>query len=581
MKLNLKRTIIIYFCCLLSALGITWFAPALGAVKLNNKIIGLTQPELKNAQARLKILQKYFQASLTPANLNLLLKKGATEIQKAIQPYGYFKSHITSKLKHHNHSWTAYYYVLPGPAIKITKLQISITGPGKHNRSLNKLLRKLPLKRGNIFNSETYSKARNTILHRAQQQGYLKAKFTKNIILIHLQPYTCVINIILNTGPRYYFGPFTFSPSPFADKFLQRYIDVTSKTPFSYNKLLELQQRLLGSDYFQNVTITAHQNHLQKYHIPAHVKLLMRKNKAYKFGFGYGTTTGMRGTIGFDWRWINCWGHKLKAYIKLSKIERNLVIQYLIPGKQPAREQYTVTTGIYEIRPHRGISYMQSVGLGYIRNYVKWQQTLSLSYQTEKYNLYSTKHLQRASMLVPNITFSHVTTTKLINVRNGNRFNFTLQGSYKGAFSNVSFIQAEVFDKWIYSFRKRNRIVLRGDVGYTWMHHQDFSNLPLSKQFYTGGIQSIRGFGYKYLGPGGYLIVGSAEYQLRLYKNIYGAIFYDAGNAMNDFKTKFERSTGIGVIWQSPIGALQVYVTKLLTRKTKNLGFEFSLGPDL
>jgi translocation and assembly module TamA len=44
---------------------------------------------------------------------------------------------------------------------------------------------------------------------------------------------------------------------------------------------------------------------------------------------------------------------------------------------------------------------------------------------------------------------------------------------------------------------------------------------------------------------------------------------------------KLERSVGVGVVWQSPVGALQLYVARAISKKGKPFRLQFSLGPDL
>jgi len=305
----------------------------------------------------------------------------------------------------------------------------------------------------------------------------------------------------------------------------------------------------------------------------------MRKNKEYKFGIGYGTASGIRGTFGFQWLWLNQWGHKLNANFKLSMIEQNVAAQYIIPGKSPAHEYYTITGGVYNLNPDNGESFMKSIGVGYVRNYTSWQRVIVLDYQHETYKLTDISDYRNARMLVPGINYSITKADQVINTKKGNKFTIRFRGATTYALSTTDFIQGELQDKLIYTIFDDNRFVLRGDLGYTITN--DTNKLPLSKQFYAGGMQTIRGFKYDSIGPGRYLILGSAEYQRRIVGSFYAAIFYDTGNATNDFDLPFARSTGVGVVWQSPIGAVQVYIAKAISKKNKPLRLEFSLGPDL
>jgi translocation and assembly module TamA len=163
--------------------------------------------------------------------------------------------------------------------------------------------------------------------------------------------------------------------------------------------------------------------------------------------------------------------------------------------------------------------------------------------------------------------------------KNGSKTTITLRGASKDLASSVSFMQLQTQYKWLRTFFNNNRLLLRADLGYTIV--QNLDNLPTSKRFYAGGINSLRGFGEKDIGPGRYLILTSAEYQRRLVGNWYGALFFDTGNAMDHWNTKWEQGAGTGIIWQSPIGALRFYVARALSKEGQPWEVAFSFGAAL
>jgi translocation and assembly module TamA len=554
------------------------------ALTLTNEITGLQDPSLKNAQNRLKIAQKKDEGKLTQKKINTLFEGGRNEILEAIKPYGYFKGSVTANLTNKDNDWTAQYHVSQGFPLHVTELTIKTTGPGKNDKHLQKYLKNFPIKDKDIFNTDTYNKAKNKLLNIAQERGYLNAKLSKNTILINLRNYSCAILITLDTGPRFYFNGISFSKTPLEESLLRRYVNFKSGEAFSYSRLLDLQQLLTGSGYFQSVDVVPEIDKVKNQRVPTQVNLTMQKRKSYNFGVGYGTNTGVRLTLGFQDKWVNKWGHKFNANFRISPIDTNLIAQYVIPGKSPAHEQYAVTAAMYMQQPKVGKSFTTSIGVSQLRNYTNWQRSINLDYQWEKYRVYDNDPTLHSRILTPGVTFSYTKTDKqngnIINVDNGSRFDITLRGATTFALSTVNFIQSDMQYKWIKSFFNKNwRILLRGDIGYTAV--DDLEKLPLSKRFYAGGIDSIRGFGYKDIGPGKYLILGSAEFQQRIYKTWYAAVFYDMGNAMNDWGDPLNRSIGGGVVWQSPLGPLRLYIARAISDRDKPFRIEFSLGPDL
>lgn len=105
--------------------------------------------------------------------------------------------------------------------------------------------------------------------------------------------------------------------------------------------------------------------------------------------------------------------------------------------------------------------------------------------------------------------------------------------------------------------------------------------VPLSERFYTGGPNTIRGYGYQKVGPqdptgiplgGRLLLVGNLEMRLHVY-NVFGvAAFFDTGNVWatpGDFSVASLRSSaGFGPRFNTPIGAIRVDYSYKIHRKT-------------
>ena len=78
----------------------------------------------------------------------------------------------------------------------------------------------------------------------------------------------------------------------------------------------------------------------------------------------------------------------------------------------------------------------------------------------------------------------------------------------------------------------------------TWQK-DPLTDLPPSLRFYAGGDRSVRGYTYQSLGPkdasgnvigGKHLLVGSVEVEYAISKSWSMALFYDVGNAFNNFE---------------------------------------------
>jgi len=549
------------------------------------EISGIEDPALKNAVNRLNILVKG-DDKITSVEARKIYNAGSENIIKAIQPYGYFRAKVKSvSLTYTAGRWLATYAVYPGKQLKITRVTIKVTGPGKSNKAILKALkksRKKYLKVGNVFESPKYQEARDKLMFEAQKEGYIRAKMDLDKVKINMLAYTCRVNLIMNTKHRYYFGATKIEKNPLKESFIRRFLNYKQGQAFSSDKLLNLQTSLSGAGYYKNVGVKPLLNRIKGYKVPIHINLTKNKRKLYQFGVGYGTVSGPRVTAGINWRWTNSNGNKFNTNMTLSQINQNVQAQYIIPAKNPATDQYVISGGLFTLQPGRGTAFVKKIGVGYQSQRGNWKRTLNLSYFLERYRITKNDPTKYARMLMPTATFEWTDVKDVIQVNNGSRLSFIAQGTYKPLGSSVSFLQGQARFKTIHTFFKDNRLIFRTDIGYTLV--QNSNDLPLSIRFYTGGPSSVRGYSDQGIGPGRYLTVYSLEYQRRIVGNFYGALFYDIGNAFNSYKnytSNLRRGAGFGAVYRSPIGDISVYLAKALTSKGQPIRFLFSLGAEL
>jgi translocation and assembly module TamA len=113
------------------------------------------------------------------------------------------------------------------------------------------------------------------------------------------------------------------------------------------------------------------------------------------------------------------------------------------------------------------------------------------------------------------------------------------------------------------------------------------TQLPTSYRFYAGGINSVRGYNYKELGPkdnlgnveGGELLsVLSAEYEHPVLENWGVAAFVDTGNAFNFDNINFKTGVGLGVRWYSPVGPIRLDFALPLDESDSSFQIHFAAG---
>lgn len=136
---------------------------------------------------------------------------------------------------------------------------------------------------------------------------------------------------------------------------------------------------------------------------------------------------------------------------------------------------------------------------------------------------------------------------------------------------------------------------LRGNIGYGNGYGKFNGELPYFKNYYAGGIGSVRGYEGNSLGPkdskgntigGNFEIEGSASliFPNPLHDSVRTSLFVDGGNVYHNIHIKDLRfSTGIEVDWRSPVGVINFSLAKALNARKEDdtQPFQFTIGTTL
>ena len=542
------------------------------------QIFGIQGDACNNILAKLKF-EQYAASPTTASEVNEFYGTIILPIKVALRPFGFFKAAIHTQLFRINETtWRIHIDVVPGPATMVRSVTINIKGEGQNDATFRTFRKTIALKAGHRFTVADYEKTKQALLSLGISRGYLKAQLISHSVKIDLPNNATDILLEYDTGPRFHFGSVSFSPNPFKTSFLNRFIPFKINQAYTTPDLTALQDRLSSSGYFQQVLVQPDISKSQNSTVPISVFLTPRKAHQYNLGIGYGTDTGPRGTFEWNWRRVTSTGHRFNTTLQVSPVQNYLQALYIIPGKDPLADQYSLNTTVFTNEFKEGNSRAYQLGGAYVKTKNVWKQTISLNYQFGHFQL-TGQDPQHSHFLLPGISWQRMEGDDPLFPKNGSKLTINFQGSSKNVLAETSFIQGAIQGKGIYSPTDASRFVARMDLGYTSV--EDLSVLPPNLRFFAGGSQSIRGFEYQALGPGRYLGVASIEYQHRIIDRWYSAAFYDAGNAFNKFTDPMQRGAGIGIVWASPVGRLELTLAKALTQAGRPLKVQFAMGTDL
>ena len=168
--------------------------------------------------------------------------------------------------------------------------------------------------------------------------------------------------------------------------------------------------------------------------------------------------------------------------------------------------------------------------------------------------------------------------TSLWDVAGGHSFNEKDKTLFKTPYSQFVRLEGDFTKTW--SLTPSSQLVAHANGGFIYCYGNS-DDAPFSELFYVGGANSVRAFGVREIGPGtftigelgrqvGYLLqngeakfVGNLEYRTKLFGDLNGAVFLDAGNVWNfqrdeidegeypksfkDFFNQLALGTGVGL----------------------------------
>jgi translocation and assembly module TamA len=484
----------------------------------------------------------------------------------ATQPYGYYKP---STLIAGNRLTISL-----GPPVYIHQIQLTINGPGRYIYS--RMRQKLPIDVNDIFNTENYNKTKQMLYDIAEQHGYLRSTMEISEALVDLKSMQVNITIRFDTGPLFHFGTIHFSPTPYDEAFLRRYLNFSSQENYSTEKLLKLNDNLNGSGYFRKVHVNPHIG--KALSVPIDIRLKAKPSQYYTFGGGYGTDTGVRGRVGVNFLRVTRQGHTFQALLQGSQKQNALQAAYHIPGRDPVREQFAFNGNIFELRYPVGKSRGALFNAGYLYHSDKTRYTFMLNALNEEYT-YTGQQKQSAFYLYPALRILTRKVSHPLFSKSGFNIEFKGQGATKDIKANEDYLQGVWNGKAAIWLPTHTRLFGRVTLGATKV--ANLFQVPLSLQLLAGGSDTIRGYSYQSIGPGRKEIVYSGEVQQEVYHNWFITGFYDRGDVYDPTPLQYKNAVGAGLMWVSPVGPIRVSFARALDLADKPFKLVINMGPDL
>jgi translocation and assembly module TamA len=545
-------------------------------------------------------LQRYRAVTdLDDAELARLIVLAERNVRNLVGTLGYFSPEIriTQEGTAAQHPTIAI-AVTPGELTRIQDVAINFAGdiatsPDTDAVAQREEIRsdwRLPI--GQRFTQDNWDSAKTQALRGLVARRYPAGRLADSLADIDPASQSANLSLRLDSGPLYRLGPMQVSGIQRYDPLLvPRLARLPPGSVYDQNRLVEAQQRLAASGYFDSAAIFLDPDSDPA---AAPVQVQVREAPLQKVVLGVGITTdsGPRASVehthhrvpGIGWRAVTKLQLERKspfAQTEWTAIPDDDGWRWGALGRAERLDDGELVTRAQRLRFGRS-----QAGERIDRNlYLQYDRA---SVQTRQAGALAGSDIGDGSALSANYVWTGRYFDSLPFPSKGYGLGFELGGGVTLGNERKPFLRTT--GRWLgVKSLTSGRLALRAEAGA--VVAADSARIPATQLFRTGGDNTVRGYGYRDIGverasgvtgPGRYLAVGSVEWQRPIRRNGLPTewehtLFVDAGSVAETPKElKARVGVGTGVRWRSPIGPLQIDLAYGLT--PKKLRLHMSVG---
>jgi translocation and assembly module TamA len=550
---------------------------------------GLSGKELANVEAALAVPPTLIQeGKVDRLWLERFERQAPAKVREALEAYGYYEPTISTRMDTSEKGvYRLEVRVDAGEPVRLTKVQVQVQGPGASDKVLTEGASDFPLHAGDVLRQDIYERSKGELQSKAVGLGYLDAQYSVHTIRLNEAESKAEIDLVLETGQQYRFGEAHFLGAPrYPREYIQTFLDFKPGDPFSSEKILQTQLNFASAERFQSVVIQPDRAGAKDYAIPINVELTPSPQKIVKAGVGFTTDYGPGFSVRYEDLNVADSAQRFDSELNLSQRLQGLALRYIFPGNTDFK---SFTSARVAAQREDTVSYTAksvSANIERTRGFGRGQIG-SIYLQLQKEDSTAGGDTTNTFLLIPGIRFSQSDYDNLIRPAKGFHYKLETRGTTQSFGSDVGFAQFLGYGDVLLPLAARFSLKMRGQAGATSMNG-DFLDVPVSFRFFTGGDNSVRGYAYQSLGPknpqgdvvgGKHLLVGSIELERALGTNWGVAVFYDTGNAFDDFDSlNLAQGAGVGVRYYTPVGPVRLDLARQLGVSDPRYRFHFTIG---
>ncbi|PPC86462.1 MAG: outer membrane protein assembly factor BamA [Methylotenera sp.] len=474
----------------------------------------------------------------------------------------------------------------------------------------------IKIAKDDVFNRQLITESSKAIGDRLSNEGYAFSNVNA-IPEINKENHTAAFTFFVDPGKRVYVRRINLTGNTRTrDSVLRRESRQLESAWYAGDKINRSKERLDRLQYFDEVTIETPAVPGTSDQVDININVTEKSTGSVQFGAGLSSNEGVVLGVTVNQQNFLGTGNRVSAQINTGRVNTVYSLSYTDPyftpdGISRGFDIYRrdVNTQSLDIGTYNSSSYGAGVRFGLPlteRDFFSAGLTadftkidLSAGSPRQYLNFCGNSSGCSSNSLALNLGWTHDSRDNTLFPNKGVLQRLTAEATVPGL--DLQFYKLEYRHTWFKQAFKDVTFMLNGELGYADSYGD--RAFPFFRNFYAGGVNSVRGFDNGAIGPrdfdpstnqdfavgGTSRIVGNAEVfvPVPLLKNSSQfrlSAFVDAGNVYAENQSinlgELRYSTGIGVSWFSPFGPLKLVFAKALNEQEgdRTQVLQFQLG---
>jgi translocation and assembly module TamA len=531
-------------------------------------------------------IQRYRELDdLGATEISRLMVAAEANARELLGTMGYFSPTLTLELNETPESTKApreiVITVSPGESTKVSNVQISYGGPIANDATAeaqrDSIRTNWALRAGQPFTQQAWDDAKTTALRSLTAKRFPTGSIEVSRAEVDADRSEARLSVTYQSGPAYKFGPLMLHGIQRYDPDgARRIARLPSGTDYDQQKLLDAQQRLASSGYYDSVFLTLDTESGNPLAAPVIAQLREAPLQKVVMGVGFTTDNGPRLSIDHIHNQIPLLGWRSVSRLSVDNDIKSLGTEWKAIPDDRGWQWFSGA----ELKSEQSGSYVVDSGR------LRGGRSKSGDHIDRSYFLQYDYAQNRGINAPPSasaVTANWGWTGRYFddNAAPSRGFGLALEVAAGYTLTGEQTPFTRTYARWLgvlplgaaddkEARARRSRLQLRLEAGA--VSAKDSAQIPSTLMFLTGGDTTVRGYSYKQIGTvradgqtvaGRYLGVASVEWQRPFVYNgklteWESVVFADAG-AVADKPGELKPKVGVGVgaRWRSPVGPVQ------------------------